>query len=333
MRQLSRRGFLQIAPLAPAAAAARPARGSIRRPLFRPALNAYSFLEPLRENQQDPATGIDLFGVCEFCADNDIEAVDLTGYFFPGYPQPPADGFISRIKRHVHALGLVISGTGVKNDFATADRAVRAEGVRLIRRWIEVAARLGAPVIRVFAGPTTGQVRDWQAAANGAARQDVERWMADDLRACAEHGERFGVIVAVQNHGDFLSSGPEHIGLLQRVDHPWCGALVDTGKYLTADPYVDIAMMVPHAVNWQIKETLGSSLKTPPTDYRRLVRIIHDGGYRGFVPIETLAMGRKDYDPAAEVRRALAAVRDAIDSLAIDGDSATTPSLPGQVAR
>jgi hypothetical protein len=74
-------------------------------------------------------------------------------------------------------------------------------------------------------------------------------------------------------------------------------------------------MMVPHAVNWQIKETLGSSLKTPLADIKKLVKIIHDGGYRGFVPIETLAMGRKDYDPAAEVVKVLAAMRAAISEL------------------
>ena len=243
-----------------------------------------------------------------------IEAVDLTGYFFPGYPKPPTDAFVSRIKRYVHDRGIVISGTGVKNDFATADKDVRAEGVRLTKDWIEAAARIGAPVVRVFAGPT-GKVRDWSEAAGGAKREDVEKWMADDLRSCAEHGEKFGVLVAVQNHGDFLNSGPEHLSLLKCVDHPWCGALVDTGKYLTADPYADIAMMVPHAANWQVKETLGSSLKSPPADFKKLARIIHDGGYRGFVSIETLAMGRKDYDPAAEVVKVLLAMREAIGAV------------------
>ena len=136
--------------------------------------------------------------------------------------------------------------------------------------------------------------------------------MADDLRACAEHGETYGVIVAVQNHGDFVSTASEHLSLLKRVDHPWCGPLVDTGKYFTDDPYADIAQMVPYAVSWQIKETLGSSLKSRRTDFKKLVKIIRDGGYRGFLPIETLAMGRKDYDPFVEVHSVLVAMREAI---------------------
>jgi len=53
-------------------------------------------------------------------------------------------------------------------------------------------------------------------------------------------------------------------------------------------------MMEPYAVNWQIKETLGSSTKSPDADFKKLIRIIHDGGYRGCLPIETLSMKRKD---------------------------------------
>ena len=280
---------------------------------FTPTLNAYSFLELLNANRIDSTKGIDLFGVCDFCAQHDIEAVDLTGYFFPDYPKPPDDTFVSRLKKYVHDRGIVISGTGVKNDFATADKTVRAEGVQLTKDWIEAAARFGAPVVRVFAGPI--KEKDWKQAAGGARREDVEKWMADDLRTCAECGQKFGVLVSVQNHGDFLSSGPEHLSLLKRVDHPFCGALVDTGKYLTADPYADIAMMVPYATNWQIKETLGSTLKSQPTDFKKLARVIRDGGYRGFVPIETLSMGRKDYNPYVEIVKVLTAMREAIAEL------------------
>ena len=89
-------------------------------PYLKPAINVYSFLEPLNANIKDPKTGIDLFGVCEFAANLNIDAVDLTGYFFPGYPKAPNTFFLNRIKRHTHRLGLDISGTGVRNDFATA---------------------------------------------------------------------------------------------------------------------------------------------------------------------------------------------------------------------
>jgi sugar phosphate isomerase/epimerase len=314
---VSRRNFLRAAALAPLAAAPLPALEPIKRTggaYLKPALNLYSFLEALNENKKDPAKGIDLFGVCDFCARLNIEAMDMTGYFFPEYPKVPTNAFVSRVKRYAHARGVVINGTGIRNDFSVADKSVRAAGVQLTKDWIETAARLGATVIRVFAGPQS-PFKDWRDAAAGATRDDVEKWMADDLRACAEFGEKFGVIVGVQNHGDFINTGAEHLSLLRRVDHPCCGALVDTGKFLTADPYADIALITPYAVGWQIKETLGSGLKSPRADFKRLMKIIKDGGYRGFVPIETLAMGRKDYNPAAEVEMVLKGMREGLAAL------------------
>jgi hypothetical protein len=128
----ARRGFLRLTASALLAAASPvAAQTSIRRAgkgKLTPTLNAYSFLEPLTANQSDPSKGIDLFGVCDFCARHDIEPVDLTGYFFPGYPRVPDDTYVNRMKRYTHDRGIVISGTGVKNDFATKDKGVRAEG-------------------------------------------------------------------------------------------------------------------------------------------------------------------------------------------------------------
>ena len=277
----------------------------------RPALNAFSFLELLNANAKNPSTGIDLFAVCDFCARQNLDAIDLTGYFFPGYPKVPDSRYIARLKRHAQHLGLHIIGTGVRNDFTTQDKAVRAEGVQRIKDWIEVAARLGASTIRAFAD-SQPPFKSWQEASGNAPREVVEDWVADALRECAQHGEKFGVIVAVQNHGDFISTGKQHLSLLQRVNHEWCAALVDTGKYLTPDPYADISLMAPYAVNWQIKENTRSTLDSPAIDLMKLIAIVRQSGYRGYLPIETLAMGRKDYDPHSEVIVLLTQLRRAI---------------------
>jgi sugar phosphate isomerase/epimerase len=317
---LTRRHFLATSALLPFAAAAvsLPATRAAVAPIprqggsrLRTSLNAYSFLELLNANAKDKTKGIDLFGVCDFCAKTGFDAVDLTGYFFPGYPKAPDDAYLISLKRHVFNLGLTISGTGVRNDFTAADPAVRADGVGRLKTWIEVAAKLGAPTIRAFAD-SQPPFKNWPQAAQNAPRATVEGYVADALRECAEHGKKFGVIVAVQNHGDFIKSGAEHLSLLNRVDHEWCAALVDTGKYLTSDPYADIALVAPYAVNWQIKETTGSEAKTPKTDMRRLVTIIRRSGYSGYLPIETLSMRRPGYDSYAAATQMLGELRAAM---------------------
>jgi len=326
---IDRRRFLATsaalpAGLASALALARPPAVAVAAPAdaaapagtrLKPSLNAFSFNELLEANARDRTKGIDLFGVCDFCAKHGFDAVDVTGYFFPGYPNAPSDQYLFRLKRHAFDLGLALSGTGVRNDFTTADAKVRAEGVQRIKTWIEVAAKLGAPTVRAFAD-SQPPFRNWHEASGNASRETVEQWAADALRECAEHGERYGVIVAVQNHLDFLSTGAQHASLLDRVNHPYCRAMLDTGSYATDDPYTDIALVAPRAVNWQVKETMRSRVDSPRVDMTRLVGIVRRSGYHGYLPIETLRMGRADYDSFVEIPKMLAQLNAAIAATA-----------------
>lgn len=109
---------------------------------MRVALNAYSFSDLLYANAKDPNRGVDPFGVCDFCARHNFDAVDLTGYFFRGYPDAPEDRYLFKLKRYAFDLGLEISGTGIRNDFTAADAAERKKGVEHLKTWIEVAAKL-----------------------------------------------------------------------------------------------------------------------------------------------------------------------------------------------
>jgi sugar phosphate isomerase/epimerase len=202
----------------------------------------------------------------------------------------------------------------VGNNFTVADRAARAVDVQRVKNWAEVAAKLGAPVVRVFAD-TQMRAQTWETASKGAKRDEVEKWIADDIRACADHAGKFGVIIGVQNHGDFIKTAGDLISLLNRVDSPWCGAIVDTGYFKAADPYAEIAQAAPYAVNWQIKQSpLGVEQEAAaPTDLKRLLKIVRASGYRGYLPIETLSpRGGGSYDPFTVVPKFLAEIRRAI---------------------
>lgn len=110
-------------------------------------LNAFSFNGPLLAGTMTLADAVD------FCAMNGVDALDATGYYFPGYPNVPPDEYIYTLKRKAFVNGVAISGTGVRNNFAVADEAARKREVQTVKDWIVVASKLGAPVIRVFAGP------------------------------------------------------------------------------------------------------------------------------------------------------------------------------------
>ena len=266
--------------------------------------NAFSFGKLLNDQLRGRGAGISLFDFADFCAKQNFDGFDATGYYFPGYEKDglgvPTDQYIFALKRKAFDLGLGISGTGVGNNFTVADRAARAKDVQRIKNWSEVAGKLGAPVLRVFADT---QMRDqtWQTVSNGESRDQVEEWIAADIRECADHAGKFGVIIGVQNHGDFLKTAEDLISLLKRINSPWCGAIVDTGYFKAPDPYAEMAKAAPYAVNWQIKQSpLGADAnETNPTDLKRLLKIIRASGYRGYLPIETLSPrgSSNDYDP------------------------------------
>lgn len=270
--------------------------------ILKPALNAFSFNRALSTPATGGAAEMTLFDVLQFCSEQGFEGLDPTAYYFPGYPKVPADSYLHDFKRKAFKLGVAITGTGVRNNFAQSDPVKRAADVQLVKEWIEVAAKLGAPVIRVFAGAVTGD----------HSRDEVATWMAADLKQCVEHGERHGVLVGVQNHGDFLQTADQVLDMIRRVDSGWFGAIVDTGNFQTGDSYEEIARVVPYAVNFQIKESPYGMNSTVRTDLKRLVQVIRAGGYRGYLPIETLETKGQPYDAhlllppfLAELRRAI----------------------------
>jgi sugar phosphate isomerase/epimerase len=252
------------------------------RSKLRMSLNAFSFNDPLMNKKMN------LDDLLDACAEIGFDGVDITAYYFPGYPNVPADDFLFNVKRKAFRLGLDITGTGVRNDFTEPDKHKREGQVSLVKNWIDAAAKLGAPVIRIFAGTQNPK---------GYTRSQILEWMMHDVRECVAYGKQKGVIVAIQNHNDFIQSADEANEIIEKIDSEWFGLILDTGSYRTRDPYDEIAKSAKYAVNWQVKENVFVDGAEVPADIPRLINIIKNAGYRGYIPIETLGTG----DPKAKV--------------------------------
>ena len=254
-------------------------------------LNAYSFDKPLR------AGTMTLSDAVTFCAQQGVDAIDPTGYYFPGYPNVPSDEFVYGLKRTAFVNGVAISGTGVRNDFAQADAGARRKDVAMVKDWIGVASKLGAPVIRVFSGPKRPV---------GVAFEKAMDWMVADLRECAAFGREHGVVVGLQQHNDFLKTAEETVRVVEAVGSEWFGLILDIGSVRSmGDPYAEIEKLVPHAVSWQIKEMVGRNGVEEPTDLKKIKAIIDRAGYRGYVPFEALGAG----DPRGKIVAFLEKIR------------------------
>lgn len=254
------------------------------------ALNSYSFNKGLVDGSMT------LEDVVHYCAQHSIDALDATGYYFPGYPKVPGDEYLYNLKKTAFLNGVTIFGTGVRNDFSVTDPAARKRDVQMVKDWIEVASKLGASVIRVFSG---------RALPPGHTFDQVLEWMVPDFKECVTHGQRHGVILGLQNHNDFLKTAAETIRLIDAVDSEWFRSILDVGSLRQVDPYTEIEKLVPYAVSWQLKESVGINGKDVPTDLRRVKSILEKAGYRGMLPIETLGSG----DPRVKVAKFLEQVR------------------------
>ncbi len=289
---IDRRKFL-TASAGLAAAAGIPVQARVARESgvkLKLGLNAYSFDKPLKAGTMTLADAV------QFCAQHGVDALDATGYYFPGYPKVPSDEAIYNLKRTAFVNGVAISGTGVRNDFAVPDAAARRADVQMVKDWIVVASKLGAPVIRVFSG------RERPA---GHSFDEALEWMVADFKHCAAFGQEHGVVVALQQHNDFLKTAAETIRVIDAVGSDWFGCILDIGSLRQGDPYAEIEKLVPYAVSWQIKESVGRNGKEEPTDLAKIKQVIDRSGYRGYVPFEALGSG----DPRVKVASFLEKIR------------------------
>lgn len=255
--------------------------------------NLYSFNEPLTLGTMT------LERVIDFCADLGFDAIDPTGYYFTGYPEVPEDAYIYHIKQKAFLQGLAISGTGIRNDFTVPDKSKREADIELIRNWVGVAAKLDAPVLRIFAGHNVPE--DYP-------EEEVFQWVIEDIKTCVEYAQQQGVIIVLQNHNGLLKTAEQVLHVIEAVNSEWFGLNLDIGSLRTGDPYEEIAQLAPYAYTWQIKENVYRNQEEEKTDMNQMVRIFKESGYRGYIPIETLGPG----DPKEKVPRFLEEVRQAL---------------------
>ena len=251
-------------------------------------LAAYSFHRHLPQNWPTPSKlgSMTLLDFIDYCAEQDLDGVELTSYYFPAEVTPE---YIAQVKEKTFRLGLDISGTAIGNDFCKpAGEALDAEKA-MTRKWIDYSAQLGAPVIRIFAGNVPSG--DTEAAA-------LDRCVAAIDESVAYAASK-GVVLALENHGGITATPEQLLAIVKRVaPSPYFGVNFDSGNFSTADPYASLEMIAPYAMNTQIKATImPAEKKKEPTDFARVIRILQKANYRGYLVLE--------YEEEAEPRTAI----------------------------
>jgi sugar phosphate isomerase/epimerase len=130
------------------------------------------------------------------------------------------DARLAEIRQAATEAGVEIATIAAYTNF-TMGRDTEIPSVEIqvayVRSLAEIAAKLGARIVRIFTGYTTepeGYGRDWDLCVRG-------------VRECAEAAARCGVILGVQNHHDVGVGVDSYVEFLDDVNHPNCQAMFD----------------------------------------------------------------------------------------------------------
>lgn len=244
---------------------------------FKLSLAAYSFNRFLPkawtpEQLADAKFTLEQF--IDFCAEQNLDGCELTAYYFP---KEITTEYLLGLKERAFRLGLDISGTAIGNNFCVTDPAERAKQLEMTRQWIDYSAILGAPVIRIFAGT----------AAKGDTEDQARERCVSAINESLQYAATKGVCLALENHGGITATPEQLLKIVEAVEpSPWFGVNFDGGNFRTEDPYADLAKIAPYSINSQLKVEMYPGGRKEPADLARVVQILKEAHYRGFVTLE-----------------------------------------------
>ncbi len=171
----------------------------------------------------------------------------------------------------VESVLIMVDGEG---QLADADDSRRRDAVENHFKWVAAAAFLGCHSIRV------------NAAGSGERGVQADR-AADSLRRIARVSDAYDINVIVENHGGLSSDGAWLADVMKRADHPRVGTLPDFGNFYDYDRYQGVTDLMPFAKAVSAKtHDFDESGNETKSDYKRMLQIVKDAGYRGWVGIE-----------------------------------------------
>jgi len=252
-------------------------------------LAAYSF----RDQLAGPKRSMTLEDFVDLCADYGLDGTELTSYYFP---DPVTPEYLHRLRRRAFLSGLSVSGTAIRNTFTHPPGERLNQEIAHVQKWVDYAAEMGAPVIRIFAGDVQ----------KGTTEVQARGWCIDAIRRCCDYAGKRGVILGLENHGGIVTTADQILSIVRAVDSEWFGVNWDSGNFPGPDPYAALARTAPYAVTAQVKTEIASTGRTRvAADLGRIISILRDAGYRGFVALEYEA----DEDPRNAVPRHLTELR------------------------
>jgi L-ribulose-5-phosphate 3-epimerase len=232
----------------------------------------------------------------------DIDAIEYVNTFF--FERARDRAYLDEMNRRAadHGVYQHLIMCDREGRIGDPDAALRRQAVENHYKWVEAAQVLGCATIRV------------NAASEGSPEQQAAL-SVDGLRRLTEFAADAQINVVVENHGGLSSNGRWLADVIRRVDHPRCGTLPDFGNFRISesevyDRYTGTAELMPYAKAVSAKShDFDATGNETEKDYRRLLKIVTDAGYRSWVGIEYEGRRLSERDGIAMTLRLLQTIR------------------------
>ena len=227
-------------------------------------------------------------------------------------------GYLQKLKRQAFRNGIAPVCLSTHQTFVSPDPAVITANVEHTKKCIEICHELGIPCLRVNTGRwnTTGDFdelmknRGIEPILPGHTEEEGFKWCVDGIERCLAKAAECGVMLALENHWGLARTPEGQLRILNSIQSPWLGALMDTGNFLE-DPYDKLKLIAPKTVYVQAKTYYGGGeWYTLDLDYKRIAKILADVNYTGYVSLEF--EGKESPDIA--VPKSIALLREAFAS-------------------
>lgn len=242
-----------------------------------------------------------------------IDAVEYVNQFFKDKAQDQK--YLADLKGRcegegVRSLLIMCDGEGNLGD---PDAAKRTQAVENHYQWCEAAKFLGCHSIRVNA-------------ASSGTFEEQQKLAADGLSRLGEFADQHGLNVIVENHGGLSSNGEWLAGTLKLAARPNVGSLPDFGNFRISgsgdigaegtvwyDRYQGVKELMPYAKAVSAKsgkfDAEGNDVRT---DFFRMMKIVLEAGYRGYVGIEYEGSDPGEYEGIRKTKQLLERVRESL---------------------
>lgn len=223
--------------------------------------------------------------------------------------------YLRKLKRHAFRHGVSLVCLSIHQNFVSPDKAYLDEQVAHTHKCLEIAAELGIPCIRLNSGRWNTirsfddlmKARGEEPVLPGHTEDEGFRWCQDCIERCLPKAEACGVVLGLENHWGLTRTPEGLLRLVNAIESPWLGALMDTGNFLE-EPYEKLAAIAPKTVLVQAKTYPGGGeWYSLDLDYGRIAKILAAANYRGWVALEM--EGKESAETA--VPKSLAMLREA----------------------